>query len=198
MRFRHNEHSLRVVEVLARDGRGLNLTEQVRDGILNHTGPEKPTTLEGRVVRVVDRVAYINHDIDDALRAGIIAEDDLPREQIEMLGETGASRIDLLVQDMVERSRAEGDIAQSAEVGGAMLRLRKFMFERVYLGEEARAEQERARIALRTLFDHYLAHLEEVPATDPGAGAVQRVTDYIAGMTDRFCLSTYEELVGRK
>src|SRR5215213_5763652 len=101
-RFRHNEHSLRVVDRLARDGRGLNLTEQVRDGILNHTGPEKPATLEGRVVRVVDRVAYINHDIDDALRAGIIAEDDLPREQIEMLGETGARRIDLLVRDMVE------------------------------------------------------------------------------------------------
>ena len=146
MRFRHNEHSLRVVETLARDGRGLNLTEQVRDGILNHTGPEKPATLEGRVVRIVDRVAYINHDIDDALRAGILSEGDLPAEEIELLGETGARRIDLLVQDMVERSRAEGDIAQSDEVGGAMLRLRKFMFERVYLGQEARGEQERARV----------------------------------------------------
>ncbi|HEX3562009.1 MAG TPA: deoxyguanosinetriphosphate triphosphohydrolase, partial [Solirubrobacterales bacterium] len=102
------------------------------------------------------------------------------------------------VQDMVERSRAEGDIAQSEEIGGAMLRLRKFMFERVYLGQEARAEQERARIALRTLFDHYLAHLDEVPATDPDAGPVQRVTDYIAGMTDRFCLATYGELQARK
>ena len=195
MRFRHNEHSLRVVEVLARDGRGLNLTEQVRDGILNHTGPGKPATLEGRVVRIVDRVAYINHDIDDAVRAGIISEGDLPAEEIELLGETGAQRIDLLVQDMVERSRAEGDIAQSEEVGGAMLRLRKFMFERVYLGQEARAEQERARVALRTLFDHYLAHLDEVPATDPDAGPVQRVTDYLAGMTDRFCLATYDRLV---
>ena len=145
MRFRHNEHSLRVVDELESDGRGLNLTEQVRDGILNHTGPQKPATLEGRVVRIVDRVAYINHDIDDALRAGIIEEADLPADQIELLGETGAQRIDLLVQDMVERSRAEGDIAQSEEVGGAMLRLRKFMFDRVYLGEEARAEQERAQ-----------------------------------------------------
>jgi dGTPase len=142
----------------------------------------------------VDRVAYINHDIDDALRAGIISEGDLPIDQIELLGETGARRIDRLVQDMVERSRAEGDIAQSEEVGGAMLRLRKFMFERVYLGREARAEQERARVALRTLFDHYLAQLDEVPATDLEARPVQRVTDYLAGMTDRFCLSTYERL----
>ncbi len=198
LRFRHNEHSLRVVDELERDGRGLNLTEQVRDGILNHTGPDKPATLEGRVVRIVDRVAYINHDIDDAVRAGIISDGDLPAEQIELLGDTGARRIDLLVRDMVERSRAEGDIAQSDEVGGAMLRLRKFMFERVYLGEEARAEQERARLAVRTLFDHYLANLDEVPEADPDADPVQRVTDYIAGMTDRFCLSTYEALVARK
>jgi dGTPase len=196
MRFRHNEHSLRVVDRLARDGRGLNLTEQVRDGILNHTGSDKPATLEGRVVRIVDRVAYINHDIDDAVRAGIISETDLPAEEIELLGETGSRRIDRLVKDMVERSRLEGDIAQSEEVGGAMLRLRKFMFDRVYLGTEARAEQERARVALRTLFDHYLGHLDEVPATDPEAEPVQRVVDYLAGMTDRFCLATYERLTG--
>jgi dGTPase len=195
MRFRHNEHSLRVVEVLAHDGRGLNLTEQVRDGVLNHTGSVKPATLEGRVVRIVDRVAYINHDIDDALRAGIISEGDLPAEEIELLGPTGAKRIDTLVKDMVERSREEGDIVQSEEVGQAMLRLRKFMFDRVYLGEEARAEQERARVALRTLFEHYMGHLDEVPATDPGADEVQRVTDYLAGMTDRFCLATYDRLV---
>jgi dGTPase len=195
--FRHNEHSLRVVDRLAGDGRGLNLTEPVRDGILNHTGPEKPATLEGRVVRIVDRVAYINHDIDDAVRAGIISEGDLPTAEIELLGSTGAKRIDLLVRDMVERSRAEGDIAQSDEVGGAMLRLRKFMFQRVYLGAEARSEQERARLALRTLFDHFLEHLEEVPATDPDAGPVQRVTDYLAGMTDRFCLATYERLTAQ-
>ena len=196
MRFRHNEHSLRVVDRLARDGRGLNLTEPVRDGILNHTGPERPGTLEGRVVRIVDRVAYINHDIDDAVRAGIISEGDLPADEIELLGATGAERIDRLVQDMVERSRAEGEIAQSDQVGRAMLRLRKFMFERVYLGAEARSEQERARVALRFLFDHYLANIDEVPATDPDAVPVQRVTDYLAGMTDRFCLSTHERLAG--
>jgi dGTPase len=197
VQFRHNEHSLRVVEVLAGDGRGLNLTEQVRDGILNHTGPSKPATLEGRVVRIVDRVAYINHDIDDAVRAGIISEGDLPTEEIALLGPTGARRIDLLVQDMVEHSRAEGDISRSEDVGGAMLRLRKFMFDRVYLGREARAEQDRARVALRTLFDHYLAHPDELPATDPSAEPIERVTDYLAGMTDRFCLSTYERLPAR-
>jgi dGTPase len=192
--FRHNEHSLRVVERLERDGRGLNLTEQVRDGMLRHTGPERPATLEGRVVRVVDRVAYINHDIDDALRAGILADDDLPVEEIELLGSSGPERVDTLVRDMVERSHAVGEIEQSDEVGGAMLRLRKFMFDRVYLGEEARSEQERAREALRALFDHYLRHPEEVPAPDPEADPVQRVTDYLAGMTDRFCISTYEKL----
>jgi dGTPase len=192
--FRHNEHSLRVVDRLEGDGRGLNLTEQVRDGILRHTGPEKPATLEGRVVRIVDRVAYINHDIDDAVRAGIISESDLPTEEIALLGASGGERIDTLVGDMVERSREAGEIAQGDEVGGAMLRLRKFMFERVYLGEEARAEQERARRALRALFEHYLVHPDEVPAPDPDADDVQRVTDYLAGMTDRFCLTTYEKL----
>ncbi|MGH2957175.1 MAG: deoxyguanosinetriphosphate triphosphohydrolase [Solirubrobacterales bacterium] len=191
--FRHNEHSLRVVEVLEGDGPGLNLTEQVRDGILRHTGPERPSTLEGGVVRVVDRVAYINHDIDDAVRAGIISEADLPAEEIELLGGTGSERIDTLVRDMVERSRDAGEIAQSEEVGGAMLRLRKFMFERVYLGAEARADQERARQALGALFEYHLERPEEVPAPDPAADAVQRVADYLAGMTDRFCLSAYEK-----
>ena len=192
--FRHNEHSLRVVDVLEGDGRGLNLTEQVRDGILRHTGPERPSTLEGGVVRVVDRVAYINHDIDDALRAGIITDEELPAEEIELLGESGSERIDTLVRDMVERSREAGEIAQSEEVGGAMLRLRKFMFDRVYLGSEARSDQERARRALGALFTYYLEHSEEVPAPAPRAGAVQRVTDYLAGMTDRFCLSAHEKL----
>jgi dGTPase len=198
LRFRHNEHSLRVVDRLERDGQGLNLTEQVRDGILRHTGPDKPETLEGRVVRIVDRVAYINHDIDDALRAGIVSEGDLPSEEIELLGPTGSKRIDTLVRDMVERSREEGDIVQSDEVGGAMLRLRKFMFERVYLGEEARREQERAREALRGLYDHYLAQPDEVPAPDPGADELQRVADYLAGMTDRYCLARWEELRSRR
>src|SRR5918992_1317667 len=110
--FKHNEHSLRVVEVLERDGRGLNLTEQVRDGILRHTGPEQPATLEGRIVRLVDRIAYINHDIDDALRAGVLTAAELPRDEIAVLGETGSERIDTLVRDLVERTEATGDVLQ--------------------------------------------------------------------------------------
>jgi len=193
--FRHNEQSLRVVDALEREGQGLNLTEQVRDGILNHTGSEKPATLEGRIVRLVDRVAYINHDIDDAVRAGILAEGDLPREEIVLLGSTGAARIDTLVRDIVETSRQAGDIAQSAEVGGAMLRLRKFMFDRVYLGPEARSEHERVHRTLRGLFDHYLEHPELVAGEDGGGEAdLQRVTDYIAGMTDRFAIASFRKL----
>jgi dGTPase len=192
--FRHNVHSLRMVDVLERDGHGLNLTEQVRDGILNHTGSARPATLEGRIVKLVDRVAYINHDIDDALRAGILAPGDLPTAEIELLGPTGSARIDTLVRDIVDRSAAAGDIVQSEEVGGAMLRLRKFMFERVYLGEAARSEHERATRAIRGLFDHYMEHPEEVPAGEPGASEWQRVADYLAGMTDRFCIARYAEL----
>jgi dGTPase len=192
--FKHNEHSLRVVQALERDGNGLNLTEQVRDGILNHTGPRKPATLEGRIVKLVDRVAYINHDIDDALRAGILRPEDLPAREIELLGPTGSLRIDTLVRDIVERSRGAGDIVQGEEIGGAMLRLRKFMFQRVYLGPEALGEHERVARAMRGLFDHYIAHPEEVPRWDPDADDCQRVADYIAGMTDRFCIAKFTEL----
>lgn len=192
--FKHNEHSLRVVETLEREGRGLNLTEQVRDGILNHTGSNKPATLEGRIVKLVDRVAYINHDIDDALRAGILSPEDLPVAEIELLGPTGSVRIDTLVRDIVARSQDAGDIVQGEEIGGAMLRLRKFMFDRVYLGPAARSEQERVQRTLGGLFEHYLEHPEQVPEWDPEASDCQRVTDYLAGMTDRFCIGKFVEL----
>ncbi len=186
--FKHNVHSLRVVDVLERDGEGLNLTEQVRDGILNHTGPTKPATLEGRVVKLVDRVAYINHDIDDAVRAEILDEADLPAKQIELLGPTGAARIDTLVRDIVDTSRQAGDIAQSDEIGGAMLRLRKFMFDAVYLGDAARSGHDRVHRTLAGLFDHYLDGVE------PEGEELQRVTDYIAGMTDRFAIATFRSV----
>jgi dGTPase len=192
--FKHNEHSLRVVEVLERDGRGLNLTEQVRDGILNHTGSRKPATQEGRIVKLVDRVAYINHDIDDALRAGILRPEDLPTAEIELLGESGSARIDTLVRDIVERSHEAGDIVQSNEVGGAMLRLRKFMFDRVYLGPLARSEHDRVHRVMRALFDHYMEQPEEVPELEPEASEGQRVADYLAGMTDRYCIAKFAEL----
>jgi dGTPase len=192
--FRHNRQSLRVVDVLERDGRGLNLTESVRDGILNHTGSELPITLEGRIVRLVDRVAYINHDADDAVRAEIITAEDLPAAEIELLGPTGARRIDALAQDIVDQSAKTGDIVQSEEIGQAMRVLREFMFERVYLGEEARSEHERVHRTVRGLFDHYVEHPDEVPDAGTGADEIQRITDYIAGMTDRFCIAAFKRI----
>jgi dGTPase len=187
-RFRHNEQSLRVVEILEREGRGLNLTEEVRDGILHHTGAGDPATLEGKIVRLVDRVAYINHDIDDALRAGLLSSAELPQEEIVLLGDRGSRRIDTLVHDLVENSADAGDIVQSEEVGRAMLDLRAFMFERVYLGPEAAAQRELAVETVRHVFDWFLDHPEELPPERPG-DLPERVTDYVSGMTDRFALA---------
>jgi dGTPase len=187
-RFRHNEHSLRVVERIE----SLNLTEQVRDGILRHTGPGKPATLEGRIVRVVDRIAYINHDIDDAIRAAVLRFDDLPRDEIELLGDTGSARTETLVRDLLTRSEAEGDIVQGEEVGGAMLRLRAFMFDRVYLGPDAQREKARIERMLRALFDHYVEHLP--PPAVEGSSDAERIVDYLAGMTDRFAVRTFSDL----
>jgi dGTPase len=187
-RFRHNEQSLRVVEVLERDGRGLNLTAETRDGILNHTGSGEPSTLEGKIVRLVDRVAYINHDIDDALRAGLLADEELPQEEIALLGARGSRRIDTLVHDIVEASAGAGDIVQSEEVGRAMLDLRAFMFERVYLGPAAKKQRELAVATIHRIFDRLVEHPGELPPERPG-DLPERVTDYIAGMTDRFALA---------
>ena len=170
-RFRHNEQSLRIAE-------RLNLTHEVRDGILTHTGAQEPETLEGKIVRIVDRVAYINHDIDDAIRYGILAEADLPSEEIAILGPSGAQRIDTLVHDLIETSAREGEIAQSEEIGGAMLALRAFMFEHVYLGPVTRVEHERARATVRRIFDA-LADRGDPP---------EEITEFIAGMTDRYAL----------
>ena len=191
-RFRHNEHSLRVVDVVEREGRGLNLTMEVRDGILRHTGLEEPATLEGRIVRLVDRVAYINHDIDDAIRHGTLVADELPSSEIELLGPTGARRIDRLVHDLVETSENDGDIRQSPEIGEAMLSLRRFMFERVYLGSEAQAQHRRACEIVLAIFDHLAAHPEQLPER-PGDLA-DRITDHVAGMTDRFALAYAKSL----
>jgi dGTPase len=187
-RFRHNEQSLRVVEFLERDGRGLNLTAETCDGILHHTGPSEPGTLEGKIVRLVDRVAYINHDIDDALRAGILSPEELPDDDLALLGERGSRRIDTLVHDLVEASSTAGDIVQSDEVGRAMLNLRAFMFERVYLGPAAEDQRRTAAETLRRIFDHYLEHSDELPDARPGELS-ERVTDYVSGMTDRFALA---------
>jgi dGTPase len=192
IRFRHNRHSLRVVEQLERDGQGLNLTDQVRDGILRHTGPDLPATLEGRVVRLVDRIAYINHDIDDAIRAGVMSREELPHEEIAVLGETGSRRIDTLVRDLVERSSAAGDVVQGDEAGAAMDRLRTFMFERVYLAPAAQREHPRIERMLRALFAHYADN--PPPSLVAGAGDADRVVDYLAGMTDRFAVRAFSDL----
>jgi dGTPase len=177
-----------VVEVLERDGRGLNLTAETRDGILHHTGPGEPATLEGKIVRLVDRVAYINHDIDDALRAGVLQPDELPQEEIAALGGRGSRRIDMLVHDIVEASAQAGDIVQSEEVGRAMLDLRAFMFERVYFGPAAEEQRTVAVAAVRRIFDRLVEHPDELPPDRPG-DLPERVTDYVAGMTDRFALA---------
>ncbi|MDP2711444.1 MAG: deoxyguanosinetriphosphate triphosphohydrolase [Solirubrobacteraceae bacterium] len=203
--FRHFEHSLRVVDVLeptpSRDrvarAAGLNLCDDVRDGILCHSGrAPQPVTMEGRIVRIVDRVAYINHDIDDALRAGVIDESELPAAAIAVLGSTGSTRIDALVHDLVETSEDIADIAQGERAGAAMTELRAFMFERVYLGAEARREHSRIDRVIRTLFEHYASDPALVPdgGGAPGAGHAQRVTDYIAGMTDRYAVRAFQAL----
>jgi dGTPase len=193
--FWHNEHSVRVVDVLERDGAGLNLTEVVIDGIRGHSGrATEPATLEGRIVRLVDRIAYINHDIDDAVRAGVIEPGDLPREAIAVLGESGPDRIDTLVHDLVEHSAQAGEIVQGTEIGGAMAALRAFMFERVYLGPEATREHAKIDLVIRTLFDHFCRHPEEIPNSIPDGAMARRVTDHLAGMTDRFCLAQFQAL----
>jgi dGTPase len=177
--FRHNEQSLRIAE-------SQNLTWEVRDGILKHTGDVEPETQEGKIVRIVDRVAYINHDIDDAIRFRILQADELPSAEIELLGPTGSKRIDRLVHDLVETTEHEGDVRQSEEIGAAMLSLRSFMFERVYVGEGTKAEHARAREAIVRIFEHLCEHPEDL--TGEGETA-QLITDYIAGMTDRYALS---------
>jgi dGTPase len=176
-RFRHNEHSHRIA-------RSLNLTHEVCDGILTHTGEREPETLEGKIVRLVDRVAYINHDIDDALRYGILSDGDLPREELAVLGPTGSTRIDRLVHDIVDASTGVDDIRQSSEVGEAMLSLRAFMFERVYLGPQAVPEHDRAHDVVQRIFDHLVERGDDV----------DEIVDYIAGMTDRFALDYADSL----
>jgi dGTPase len=184
-RFRHNEQSHRIAV-------SLNLTHEVCDGILTHTGEREPETMEGKIVRLVDRVAYINHDIDDAVRYGILGETDLPHEEIAVLGRTGSRRIDTLVRDIVGASEGAGEIRQSPEIGEAMLSLRAFMFERVYLGPKAAPEHDRAHEVLRRIFDRLVEEPERVPPGDDDLPT--RITDYIAGMTDRFALTYAESL----
>lgn len=189
-RFEHNVQSLRVVESLEGDGRGLNLTDAVRDGILNHTGAGVPATLEGQVVRLMDRVAYVNHDIDDALRAGVIHEDEMPAREVALLGATTSQRLTTLVGDVVDASRDAPEIRQSPEIGASFLRLRRFMFQRVYHGSPAADEAARGEGVVRALFLWLCDHPGELPPSHEG-DVVTRVADHVAGMTDRYALRQY-------
>jgi dGTPase len=193
-RFFHNQHSLRIVDVIEHDGRGLNLTHEVRDAILNHTGPNPPTTFEGGVVRLVDRFAYVNHDIDDALRAGMLDERALPDGPVSLLGRSASERIDALVHDLVESSEVAGEVRQSPPFAAALLELRAFMFEHVYLGPIARRETVRAGEMVEALLEYHIRSGDELPGR-PDDDAVTRATDWVAGMTDGYCMRAYDELL---
>jgi dGTPase len=190
-KFHHNEHSLRVVDRLERGGDGLNLTIEVRDGILNHTGEGYPSTREGEIVRIADRIAYVNHDVDDALRAGIISRSDLPDGPIRVLGEKMSARIDTLVRDMISTSEKQGEVLLSPEVYGALMELRAWLFENVYRKPLSRQNAKAAGV-VRALFEHYLKHPEERASSDPDP--VSETVDFVAGMTDRYAIAAYRRI----
>ncbi len=196
--FCHNEQSLRVVDVLERDGRGLNLTHEVRDGILCHTGPVWPKTLEGQIVRRSDQIAYVNHDIDDAVRAGILSNDDIPKAISNVLGHDHSSRINALVTDAIRTSTEAGKVCLSDEVDRALKDLRAFMFERVYRNPVAKGQESKAKEMLARLFEYYVTHLEALPEDfQPQLsfdGIERTVCDYIAGMTDNYAVDKYTEI----
>ena len=196
--FHHNEQSLRVVDKLEKDGKGLNLTYEVRRGILCHSGPDVAESLEGQIVRLSDRIAYINHDIDDAVRAGILKNEDIPREIAAVLGETHSQRINTLVSDVVGSSRGKPVIAMTPAVEAAMLSLREFMFERVYRNPVAKGEEVKARRIIQELYRYYLEHPEKLPNDFlpqlDMEGLPRVVCDYVAGMTDKYAVYKFEEI----
>lgn len=196
--FHHNEQSLRVVDRLENDGDGLNLTYEVRRGILCHSGPEVAETLEGQTVRLADKIAYLSADIDDALRGGIIFPLDIPTSVAQALGNTHSERINTLVSDIITSSRGRGQICQSPEIGAAMTELRAFMFESVYRNPIAKGEEGKAQEMIRRLFDHYMANTDALPAEFQeirvAEGTERAVCDYIAGMTDDYAVRLYLDL----
>ena len=196
--FHHNEQSLRVVDVLEKDGRGLNLTYEVRMGILGHTGPHVPETLEGQVVRRSDQIAYVNHDIDDAIRAGILTNEDIPHAITDVLGHNHRDRINTLVTDMIRTSREAGSILLSPAVDKALKELRSFMFERVYRNPVAKSEESKAKDMLQRMFEFYIKHPEALPEDfQPQLsfeGMERTVCDYLAGMTDNYAVDKYTEI----
>ena len=196
--FTHYKQSVRVVEKLEKDGEGLNLTWEVRDGILNHTGSCMASTLEGVIVKFADRIAYINHDIDDACRAGILSLDDIPKELLDTLGRGHSERINRMVTSVITASAGKPEIAFTPEIGEATMQLRKFLFDHVYTNPLAKSEDKKAQELLVRLFEYYVKHPEEMPdlysrntTTEP----VERcVCDFVGGMTDRYAIDRYTEL----
>lgn len=197
--FSHNEQSVRVVECVEKQGAGLNLTWEVLDGILNHPTAGTPRTLEGQVLRLSDKIAYINHDIDDAIRGGILVEEDIPYEYRRVLGNTSKERLNTMVHDVIIHSMDKPAIIMSEEVETAMIGLRKYMFENVYLNPKAKGEEDKAVRLIEQLYDYYIHHIEQLPVqylqaidrTD--SCREQIVCDYIAGMTDNYAVKKYEE-----
>lgn len=196
--FRHNEQSLRVVDILEKDGQGLNLCNEVREGIVGHTGPVIPKTLEGQIVRRADQIAYVNHDIDDAIRAGILTAEDIPRDIAAILGENQRDRINTLVCDMIFTSREAGSICMTQEIQKSLADLRSFMFARVYHNPVAKGEESKAKDMLQMLFRFYVDHPEQLPADfQPQLsfdGLGRTVCDYIAGMTDNYAIEKFNEI----
>lgn len=196
--FRHNEQSLRVVDILEKDGQGLNLCNEVREGIVGHTGPVIPKTLEGQIVRRADQIAYVNHDIDDAIRAGILTAEDIPRDIAAILGENQRDRINTLVCNMIFTSREAGSICMTQEIQKALADLRSFMFARVYHNPVAKGEESKAKDMLQMLFRFYVDHPEQLPADfQPQLsfdGLGRTVCDYIAGMTDNYAIEKFNEI----
>ena len=196
--FRHNEQSLRVVDVLEKDGKGLNLTNEVRNGILCHTGDHWPSTLEGMVVRRSDQIAYVNHDIDDAIRAGILSDDDIPAQITDILGRHHSARINTLVCDAINTSREEGTVCLSPAVDQALKDLRSFMFENVYRNPVAKGQESKAKDMLQRLFEYYYENPQQLPEDfHPQMsfdGLERTVCDYIAGMTDNYAVDKFTEI----
>lgn len=196
--FRHNEQSVRIVEKLEKNGKGLNLTWEVRDGILNHKTSTMPHTLEGKIVRLSDKIAYINHDIDDAIRAQIMVEEDIPKELRDTLGHTTKERLNTLIHNIITNSIGKDDIMMSKEVEEAMLDLRKFMFKHVYRNPVAKGEEVKARALIEQLYFYYLEHMELIPEkyarmAEGGEAKERVVCDYISGMTDQYAIAKFSE-----
>jgi dGTPase len=197
--FKHNEQSVRTGEILEKDGQGLNLTFEVRDGILNHQTSRMPATLEGKIVRLSDKIAYFHHDMDDAIRGGILTEDDVPSNIRKVLGDTTGERLDKFIHDIVTNSLGKNDIIMSPEVADAMVKMKEFMYESVYKNPVAKREEGRAKLLISNLYDYYLVHTECLPKElinliEKGEHEERVVCDHIAAMTDRFAIAKFEEI----